>query len=95
MVSGSVRMVLIAVLLVLVGAGSAHARDYELQARYPDLRRGDGFAEEGSIYNPYVIRDQYGQELAEVRPRFYDLNPGDGFFENGSPSNPYVIEWNN
>ena len=68
------------------------ADEYTLSPSVPDFQRGDGFMELGSPSNPYIITDQYGREVGEIRSESIDLTPGDGFMEQGSTLNPYVIE---
>ena len=74
-------------------AGSALAYDdtYTLEPRTRDLFPGDGWFEEGTRNNPYVVRE-HGRETGwELSPRSHDLFPGDGFMEEGSASNPWEI----
>lgn len=80
------------VVLVMLCPVMAFCASYEISSRCSDLNPGDGFMEEGSPSNPYVVRDSYGREVRTISTRTSDLNPGDGFMESGSRSNPYIFE---
>ena len=81
------------ILTALLFATPVFSREIIVQPMVPDFNRGDGFMEEGSYANPYILMDSdTGEEVGRMTPMMPDLIPGDGFMEKGSFANPYVIE---
>jgi hypothetical protein len=47
----------------------------------------------GSLVNPYVIVDDHGQEIRQLRPRYpVSLDPGNPDYEPGGRYNPLEID---
>ena len=86
------KAILFSLLAILFSFSFALADEYTIETVLPDLTQGDGYMEAGSPLNPYVIRNEYGEEVGTIRTQLPDFNPGDGYMEPGSPLNPYVIE---
>ena len=73
----------------------ALADEYTIESQFPDFQPGDGYFEAGSPLNPFVIKNEYGEEVGTIKTRLPDFTPGDGFMEPGSQLNPFVIETEN
>lgn len=83
------------ILVILFGiAGNCYAGDDEVKSRYVDITPNDGFMDAGTVFNPYVVEDSSGREVAEVSSRMLDLTPKDGFMDAGTVFNPYVAVQN-
>ena len=93
------RLIVLAALLPTVvnaqvydyGYGSFND-DLYVQPKLHDFTPGDGFIEQGTRNNPYVIRNSTGHTLGTIQPKYHDFTPGDGFMDVGTAQNPYVIE---
>ena len=78
--------------LAILFSFSALANEYTIESEINDFQPGDGYMEAGSPLNPYIIRNEYGEEVGTISSEINDFSPGDGYMEPGSPLNPYVIE---
>ena len=86
------RAILIVLVAILFSFTCALADEYTIESALPDFQPGDGYMEAGSPLNPYIIRNEYGEEVGTISTHIPDFNPGDGYMEPGSPLNPFVIE---
>ena len=68
------------------------AGEITIQSQFPDPQPGDGIMDAGSPLNPYILRDDSGQEIGRMRSRYSDTDSSDGIFDPGSILNPWVIE---
>jgi len=82
-----------AAVLLLPCAVTAGGDDLVLESGV-DFNPGDGFMEQGSPSNPYVVRDRgTGRDTGlRIKSQMEDFNPGDGFMDKGTAGNPYIIE---
>ena len=86
------RVLVITIVILSVFALPVLADEYTIESALPDFQPGDGYMEAGSPLNPYIIRNEYGEEVGVIKTRLPDFTPGDGFMDPGGPLNPYVIE---
>ena len=86
------RVLVITIVILSVFALPVLADEYTIESALPDFQPGDGYMEAGSPLNPYIIRNEYGEEVGTISTHIPDFNPGDGYMEPGSPLNPFVIE---
>jgi hypothetical protein len=68
------------------------SNDVTVQPRYIDMNPGDGIMDVGTPMNPYVMKDNSGKVVGQVRSKYVDAYPGDGMMDAGSFNNPYVIK---
>ena len=80
------------ILSILFFALPCLAGEITIQSQFPDPQPGDGIMDAGSPLNPYILRDDSGQEIGRMRSRFSDTDTSDGIFDPGSILNPWVIE---
>jgi hypothetical protein len=77
---------LLIALAILTAANAAQAE--EVRARHPA-----SIAKPGSLLNPYVIVNDYGEEVRQLRPTYpVSLAPGDPDYDPGGKNNPLVID---
>ena len=89
-----IKTILTTVAICLV-ASLAIAQQLEITPKYTDLTPNDNFMDAGTNYNPYIIKDGYGNQKATIKSKYIDLTPNDGFMDAGTTYNPYVIDWDN
>ncbi len=87
-------MKILIIIAILAITSMCFAGEYIIQPTIPDINPGDGLFEPGSTFNPYIISDEYGQEVGTIQADIPDISHGDGLFEPGSFSNPYIIRTN-
>ena len=84
------RFILLVSLMLI--CATASAKSYRVKPKHFDLDPNDGVLDPGSPSNPYVIEDEYGNEVGTVEPEYYDAQPGDGFMDEGSSDNEYIYD---
>ena len=83
------------IIVALLFVAPAIAGDIIVRPMVPDFTPGDGFMEQGSIFNPYILTDpDTGREIGTMQADIPDFNPGNGLMEKGSYVNPYRIRLN-
>ena len=60
---------------------------YEVKPKFYDSRAGDGIMDAGSSLNPWVVRDDKGKEVYQIKPRYWTADPK----KAGGSQNPYQV----
>ena len=81
--------ILIVVLLLVSFAVYCFGDQLDIKPRYQDANPNDGYMDAGTRYNPYVIVDQYGNEVGSVEARYPEQD------NKGTQYNPYEIDFDN
>jgi len=85
------KKILIILLAIVLIPAFASAWD-EGKKQEIRTRHGEGFGPPGSLSNPYVIVNEYGQELKVLRPRYaVPLGP-EPEYQPGGKHNPLAID---
>jgi len=66
-------LIIIGILTICFLSINSYGSEYEIKPKYVDFNSNDGFMDVGSYNNPYVVKNQQGNEVAEIRPKFMDF----------------------
>lgn len=74
-------------LLLIAFVTYCYGDQVDIRPRYQDTNPNDGYMDAGSRFNPFVIVDNYGNEIGSINARYPEHD------NRGTQYNPYEVEW--